>query len=286
MRKHADLNTRHYHVMHVRLHIFSSGHGVERQWIVRTDLRQAGTRVKTGEGRIISSCQMRQIPQHVKTVLNRLESGAAFSAMSGNRVEARLVGACAAFRPTDRTRLNELRAVNYSVCDTPKASNVNAERIERASQKVEKRSRTSRARFEGVSVERVCKVMPDTVRNCAWQITRRLRQCKAEQGVASTQRGTLARVRRYRPVWRCPENQRWDRKPLTEMNGELRNTSPRQEEKLHIKDGECIALEHLIKCGGHLLVLFFFFTCSTFLKLFLTFENFFCSKLLKLFFNL
>ena len=55
-------------------------------------------------------------PQHVKTVLNRLESGAAFSAMSGNRVEARLVGACAAFRPTDRTRLNEMRAVNYSVC--------------------------------------------------------------------------------------------------------------------------------------------------------------------------
>ena len=50
-------------------------------------------------------------PQHVKAVLNRLESGAAFSAMSGNGVEARLVGACEAFRPTDRTRLNETRAV-------------------------------------------------------------------------------------------------------------------------------------------------------------------------------
>ena len=176
-------------------------------------------------------------PQHVKTVLNRLESGAAFSAMSGNRVEARLVGACAAFRPTDRTWLNELRAVNYSVCDTPKASNVNAERIERASQKVEKRSRTSRARFEGVSVERVCKVMPDTVRNCAWQITRRLRQCKAEQGVASTQRGALARVRRYRPVWRCPENQRWDRKPLTDMNGELRNITAARGEATYQRRG-------------------------------------------------
>ena len=41
-----------------------------------------------------------------------------------------------------------------------------------------------------------------------------------------------------------------DRKPLTEMNGELWNTSPRQEEKLQIKDRECIALKHLIKCGG------------------------------------
>ena len=39
-------------------------------------------------------------------------------------------------------------------------------------------------------MERVCKVMPHTVRNCAWQITRRLaRPGRAEQkeGVASTQ---------------------------------------------------------------------------------------------------
>ena len=60
------------------------------------------------------------------------------------------------------------------MCNTPKASNTNAGRIERASQKVEKRSRTSRSWFEVVSVERVCKKMPDTVRNCAWQIPRRL----------------------------------------------------------------------------------------------------------------
>ena len=52
------------------------------------------------------------------------------------------------------------------------------------------------------------------------------------------------------PFWRCPENQRLDRKPLTEMNGKLWNTSPRQEEKQKIKDRECIALKHLIKCGG------------------------------------
>ena len=87
-------------------------------------------------------------PQHVKAVLNRLESGAAFSVMSGNRVEARLVGACEAFRPTDRTRLIKMRAVKNQVCNTPKASIVNAERIEQASQKVEKRSRTSRSWFE------------------------------------------------------------------------------------------------------------------------------------------
>ena len=37
-------------------------------------------------------------PQHVKAVMNRLESDAAFPAMSVNRVEARLVGACEAFR--------------------------------------------------------------------------------------------------------------------------------------------------------------------------------------------
>ena len=34
------------------------------------------------------------------------------------------------------------------------------------------------------------------------------------------------------------------------MNGEPWNTSPRQEEKLQIKDRECIALKHLIKGGG------------------------------------
>ena len=80
-------------------------------------------------------------PQHVKAVLNRFESDAAFSAMSSvNRVETRLVGACEAFR----TRLNEIRAVQNTVSDTSKASSANAERIERASQMVEKRSRTSR----------------------------------------------------------------------------------------------------------------------------------------------
>ena len=78
-----------------------------------------------------------------------------------------------------------------------------------------------------------------------------LRLWRSTVMVSSGQRrGTLARVRRCRPIWRRPENQRWDRKPLTEVNGELRNTSPRQEEKLQIKDRECIALKHLIKCGG------------------------------------
>ena len=137
--------------MHVRLHIFSPGHGVERQWIMRTDSRQAGTRVKTG-GKDHLFLTKATGPQHVKAVLNRLESEAAFSAMSRNEVEVRLVIAREAFRPTDRTRLNEIRAVKNPVCDTPKASSANGGRIERASQKVEKRSRTSRSWFEGVSV--------------------------------------------------------------------------------------------------------------------------------------
>ena len=113
-------------------------------------------------------------PQHVKAVSNRLGSGAASSVMLEDGVEARLVIARETIAPTDRTRLNEVRAVKNPVCNTPKASSANAGRIERASQKVEKRSRTSRSWFEGVSVEHVCKVMPDTVRECAWQITRRL----------------------------------------------------------------------------------------------------------------
>ena len=57
--------------------------------------------------------------------------------MSENGAEARLVGACGAFRPTDRTRLIKMRAVTNPVCDAPKAPSANAERIERASQKVE-----------------------------------------------------------------------------------------------------------------------------------------------------
>ena len=56
---------------------------------------------------------------------------------------------CGAFRPADRTRLIKMRAVRNPVCDAPKAPSSNAERFERASQKVEKRSRTSRSWFEG-----------------------------------------------------------------------------------------------------------------------------------------
>ena len=125
-------------------------------------------------------------PQHVKAVLNRLESEAAFSAMAGTRVEAKLMGACEAFRSTDRTRENEVRAVRNTVCNTPKASSANAERIERASQMVEKRSRTSRSWFEGALVERVCNVMPDMLCNCAWQTSRRFaRSGRAKQNEAS-----------------------------------------------------------------------------------------------------
>ena len=47
-----------------------------------------------------------------------------------------------------------------------------------------------------------------------------------------------------------PTHLEMTRESLTEMNGEPRNTLPRQVEKLQIKDRECIALNHLIKCGG------------------------------------
>ena len=129
--------------------------------------------------------------------------------------------------------------------------------------------------------------MPDTVRNCAWQTSRRLaRPGRAKQNEASRRHnGQVSKFtkmnhftdgewslrlwegRSHGVKWTLeryageslqvpthleirPENQRWDRKPLTEMNGEPWNTSPRQEEKLQIKDRECIALKHLIKCGG------------------------------------
>ena len=210
-------------------------------------------------------------PQHA-AVLQCLESGAAFPIMSENGAEARLVGACGAYRPTDRTRPIKTRAVRNTVCNTPKASSANAEGIERASHKVEKRSRTSRSWFKGVSVERVCKVMPDRMRNCAWQITRRLarpgrmkhveRPCgRARNGQVSEftkmnhfrepQKDGECSLRLWRDAvmvssghWRgtLARVQRLDRKPPTEMNGELWNTSSRQEEKLQIKDRECIAL--------------------------------------------
>ena len=148
----------------------------------------------------------RRIHQQVKAVLNRLESGAAFPVMSENRAEARLVGACGAFRPTDRTRLIKMIAVKNPVCNTPKASSANAEGIERASQKVEKRFRTSRSWFEGVSVERVYKVMPDKMRNCAWQIARRLArdETRREAVWTTTQRPGVG-VHRDEPFQRTTE---------------------------------------------------------------------------------
>ena len=108
--------------MHVRLHIFSPGHGVERQWIMRTDLRPGTHEGEDRRGKDHLFSSNATDPQHVKAVLNRFVSGAAFSVMSEDGVEARLVGAREAFRPTDRTRLNEMRAVKKPVCNIPKAS--------------------------------------------------------------------------------------------------------------------------------------------------------------------
>ena len=76
-----------------------------------------------------------------------------FSVMSEDGVEARLAGAREAFRPTDRTRLIEMRAGKNPVCITPKASSAIAARIEQASQKVEKRSRTLRWGIGGTCLQ-------------------------------------------------------------------------------------------------------------------------------------
>ena len=217
-----------------------------------------------------------------------------FSAMPEDGVEGRSVDAL-----EDRTRLIKMRSVKNPVCDTPKASSVNAERIERASYKVEKRTRTLKTWFEGVSVDRVRKVLPDAVRKCAWQIPQRpvrpgrenqidrprgrpydgqvsgfaelshfrdarkagdmsdlygMRSWRFWKGTITLSSGhcrcTPARVRRCRPIWRLPENERWKRKLLTELNGEPWNTPPRQEEKPQVQDGLCIALIRQIKCGG------------------------------------
>ena len=53
-------------------------------------------------------------PQHAKAVLNCLESGAAFSAMSEDGVEGRLMDALEAIRPTDRTRADQKRCSQES----------------------------------------------------------------------------------------------------------------------------------------------------------------------------
>ena len=114
------------------------------------------------------------VPLHTKAALNRLELGAAFSVMWEDGVKARLVGAREAFRLIDRTRFIDIRAVKNPMCNTPKAPRCQCWKNRASSSEVERRSRTLRSWFEEVSVDLVCKVLPHTVRNCAWQITHRL----------------------------------------------------------------------------------------------------------------
>ena len=66
---------------------------------------QAGTHgSETKMGRDHFFLARAAVPQHVKAVLNRLETGAVFSAMSENGVEGGLVVALEAIKLTDRTR--------------------------------------------------------------------------------------------------------------------------------------------------------------------------------------
>ena len=53
--------------------------------------------------------------------------------------------------------------------------------------------------------------------------------------------GISGGVRRCRSIWRRPENQRWDRKMLTEMNGDPWNPTPLREISLH-RCAECTSL--------------------------------------------
>ena len=61
--------------------------------------------------------------------------------------------------------------------------------------------------------------------------------------------GTSAAVRRCRSIWRRSEKQRWDRKMLTEMNGEPWNPVPPKDKAPQAR-GVYITLERQIKHGG------------------------------------
>ena len=61
--------------------------------------------------------------------------------------------------------------------------------------------------------------------------------------------GTSAGVRRCRSIWRRPEKQRWDRKMLTEMNGEPWNPVSPKDKAPQVR-GVYITLERQIKHGG------------------------------------
>ena len=61
--------------------------------------------------------------------------------------------------------------------------------------------------------------------------------------------GTSAGVGRCRSIWRRPEKERWDRKMLTEMNGEPWNPVPPKDKAPQVH-GVYITMERQIKYGG------------------------------------
>ena len=93
--------------------------------------------------------------------------------MSEDGVEGGLVVTLDATKLTNRTRLIKGGAVQNPVCNTPMASSVNAGGIEQARNEVEKRTRTLRSWFEGVSVDLDYKVLPVVVRHRLRQRTHR-----------------------------------------------------------------------------------------------------------------
>ena len=258
--------------MHVRLYIFSPSLGVERQWIRHTDLKQARRRVKTGEGRITSSRQMLQIHSTRKQSCNVWSREQHFQLCRKTepqpdwwvRVEHtdQLTGLGRSKQEQSGTR-----CATHQRRQVPMLKEL-SERATKLRNDPEPRDHGPK----GYQWNVFAKVMPDRMRNCVWQITRRLarpgrmkhveRPCgRARNGQVSEftkmnhfrepQKDGECSLRLWRDAvmvssehWRgTPARvQRLDRKPMTEMNGELWNTSPRQEEKLQIKDRECIAL--------------------------------------------
>ena len=71
-----------------------------------------------------------------------------------------------------------------------------------------------------------------------------------EPGIGWALRWHFGRSSQVSVIWRRPENQRWDRKMLTEMIGDPWNPTPQPKDKPPQVRGVHITLERQIKCGG------------------------------------
>ena len=93
---------------------------------------------------------------------------------------------------------------------------------------------------------------PGKLQTCPSWTTDGIYVCGWERAWRQTRNyvGTSAGVRRCRSIWRRPEKQRWDRKMLTDMNGEPWNPTGHHQDKPPQVRGVYITLERQIKYGG------------------------------------